>query len=731
MAELRQQSQEAQEAQARTPSQHMNQCAHETRPQQPQHKTTTHLDASKEVRQKMTLKEYLAATHDLIFSQLAVETDEKLLPERAIPEKYQAYNLFPTNLRPWTDFVEQQQSALNTLYNEFPATQCMFPTRDSLAAVEQKIAERGSIADEDIFHEFLLASIQHPVQQVFNRLRAFDTVKEAFGVKHRIHCTRTPDPIDDSIRVMRARFLCITEYIAPYKLIPSHLRAGLYPTDNIKDVLHQQTIPINASPQVRFRYRAQRLVAAAIAQVYRYMIEGGLEYGVLSTGETMVFLKVDWTKPETLLYHLTEPKFEVKKHPEDYSAWTAAGQYLSFILLVLKSQKARLHARSQDERMRVIKNLKRWEKDFETTLRSIPKDERRPPPNSSSLYTPVTNESVKCSPCGSQMDTQSWKRRRDEEDSSAPEANTLHMLSISVPRAAQSIDSQSPRRSQGDVAPNLPTNAVQYQQYCTHKCLLSLSRNGLLHEGCPNFSIHQRDTPGLMDHPISHAAFLQLISRQLRDSLDRSIIPLDKGGSTSMLFKVTCLDYGYTFVAKGTSEHLIELSNEADVYNRLKSVQGKLTPVFLGAVDLGQWDRAYYHSRDEAITFLLLLSHGDPIEKGSVTPHEVKQVLREIHECRVLHNDVGPWNVLRNAETGQLMIIDFENSEILPENLPLQAVDPDGPDLDENSRLDTGVQGDQTLYERIFQGDLVSADVTFPDDESDEESDGESDKERY
>lgn len=55
------------------------------------------------------------------------------------------------------------------------------------------------------------------------------------------------------------------------------------------------------------------------------MIESGLEYGLLTTGEAIVFLKVDWDEPETLYYHLAEPGPEVSAHPNNLQICTAVG----------------------------------------------------------------------------------------------------------------------------------------------------------------------------------------------------------------------------------------------------------------------------------------------------------------------------------------------------------------------------------------------------------------------
>ncbi|KAI1839224.1 hypothetical protein JX266_014565, partial [Neoarthrinium moseri] len=67
------------------------------------------------------------------------------------------------------------------------------------------------------------------------------------------------------------------------------------------DVVNRKTIPTAADPIGRFEYHAERLTAAAVTQTYKYVINGGLEYGLLTTGETIVSLWVDWQDPEMLL----------------------------------------------------------------------------------------------------------------------------------------------------------------------------------------------------------------------------------------------------------------------------------------------------------------------------------------------------------------------------------------------------------------------------------------------
>ena len=59
------------------------------------------------------------------------------------------------------------------------------------------------------------------------------------------------------------------------------------------------------------------------------MIEGGLECSLLTTGETMVFFKIDWNEPETVHHHLSEPGPEVVANPNNTHLCTSVGQLVA------------------------------------------------------------------------------------------------------------------------------------------------------------------------------------------------------------------------------------------------------------------------------------------------------------------------------------------------------------------------------------------------------------------
>ncbi|KAH6645642.1 hypothetical protein BKA67DRAFT_639738 [Truncatella angustata] len=495
---------------------------------------------------RTTLDEYIAATHQLVANHFAVETDKGLTSKGPITNPYN--KLCPKNLRPWPDFLEQQRPTLGALYGTFP-----------------RIAKRP-ISCEKTLEYFLHNTVEDPVREIFeNHPNVISDVAEERKNQGRIR----PDQIcvyrfDDELSTRRI-MLYVSEYKAPHKLAAPHLRVGLHPMDIFKDVVNRKTIPTAADPEGRFQYHAERLTAAAITQTYNYMIEG------------------DWQEPGTLLYHLAEPAFEVAAQSWEHHACTAVGQYLAFNLLALGPPGNPPTVRSQDERQRVILGLRRWPEDFETTLRSVPRDERYAPSGSSSG---------------------SLKR-------------TVQMCSQDAGAGTTSLRRMSPR---------LRCRTPR------HRLLLGLVRRGRLDAKCPNVLLHRQANLAAADHLIDRDEFLRR---------------LDEGGSRGVLFKMSLMADSYTFVAKGTVSAFIR-----DV------------SVCLGAIDLRDMGRIYYYDHRVYIEYLLLLSMA------------VKRCLRAIHRACVVHQDVRRNNVLRNTDTGELMLIDFERSVVKAGRKPLGNIVP-------------------------------------------------------
>lgn len=172
-------------------------------------------------------------------------------------------------------------------------------------------------------------------------------------------------------------------------------------------------------------------------------------------------------------------------------------------------------------------------------------------------------------------------------------------------------------------------------------------RGGLVDPKCPNVALHCKGCdPASSRHPVSHEEWLHLLRKQLEQSLDDGIKPLADGGARGVLFQVTLLAYGYTFVSKGTVRAFIkDLEHEAAVYERLKPLQGVRVPVFLGAIDLKSMNKTYYYDHRVYVVHMTLLSWGgcrvdtaDNVSKA--LEDEATRSLKAMHYEGVIYRDV-------------------------------------------------------------------------------------------
>uniref|UniRef100_A0A0D2Y8C0 EKC/KEOPS complex subunit BUD32 n=1 Tax=Fusarium oxysporum (strain Fo5176) TaxID=660025 RepID=A0A0D2Y8C0_FUSOF len=683
-------------------------------------------EASEEQTRLTTLDEYIAACHASVFSRFAIETDPNLTSRGSITNPRDKW--CPKNLRPWPDFLDQQKLTFGTLYDSFPTETRVFENRNFLAGLGNRISQRP-IADEKTLEYFLHNSVEDPVRAIIQQLKQVEEVRRAFQIgdgvvfenhphalsdvaeevveretpstpppppppppppqtpDHRRDLNQLrPDQIcvyrSDNTESSRRTMVYVSEYKPPHKLTAPHLRLGLRAMDIHKEVVNRRTIPTSVDPDARFQYHAEKLTASAITQTYHYMIESGLEYGLLTTGEAIVFLKVDWDEPETLYYHLAEPGPEVSAHPNNVHICTAVGQYLAFTLMALGLPGERRGNR-QEERLQAMKNLKTWAEDFESTLRSIPENERSASSDYSPGHEPTTYKDVDRSPA-------------------LPRKGHVELLRARLARALLAL---RPRGGGGE----------QGRQYCTQKCLLGMVKGGFLDPKCPNVALHCKSSaPARARHPVDHKEWLRLLWIQLKQSLDDGIRPLGEGGARGVLFQVTLLVHGYTFVSKGTVRAFIkDLEHEAAVYERLKPIQGVHVPVFLGAIDLGSMNKTYYYDHRVYVVHMTFLSWGgcsidraqNMGDMNKSLEDEAIRSLRAMHREGVIHKDVRLANMLFNPETNGVMVIDFERALLLkPPRRPLAQLVPNKRAWKSETMDAKKVTGDSSKRSRPSQG---------------------------
>jgi len=688
-----------------------------------------------------TLSEYIEACHDLVFTKFMVEPNKKITSKGPITSP--AGRRCPSRLEPWVDFLEEQRVILGTLFSNFPAWAEAFRSRHYLRT-RGKVIAATRVGDEDALKWVLQDLVAEQVKWIVERLQDEDDIKAEFDIGGGIAFETRMNALNDTAqgsaeqprtpdgKKLRPDQICayrqddgdstgrtmayVIEHKPPHKLTLPHLRLGIRPMNIYEDVVNRATRPVPEDEAAVFQYHADRLAAAAVTQTFDYMVQGGLTYGCLTTGEAIVFLKIDWTDPITLYYHLAEPGPEVDEHRDNFLCCTAVSQMLAFTILALDSRAYQ----GQDDRQRAMKSLKKWAEDWESILRSIPLSERAAPPTSPA-YKPTTYTGIDRSPYllrrtknrvvgrgGCNAGPAGRDPSPEESDDDRGGTQMPGTPTPAEPGKARRGLARRPRGNSSDLGSSSRGGKATNRPYCSQKCLLGLVAGEDLDEECPNVALH-RGEHNDRRHPVDHATWLGLLREQLGQSLDDGVVPLGKQGARGVLFQVTLLGYGYTFVSKATTARFVrELEHEANVYGRLRPLQGVRVPVFLGVVDLREVGRTYYYDFQVQIVHLMLLSWGgsslDEAEvlDGAKAKREVVRSVRALHVHGVAHTDVRDANVLWNGETERAMMIDFEQA-VLAER-PRPALAPVVPN--KRPRCTEGVDIDTTAGKRKSKNDV-------------------------
>lgn len=216
----------------------------------------------------------------------------------------------------------------------------------------------------------------------------------------------------------------------------------------------------------------------------------------------------------------------------------------------------------------------------------------------------------------------------------------------------------------------------QSMQFCSHKCLLGLKCGFRMDTQCANYNIHPKRSGGgpAGMHSIDLKSLQDLLRDQLAETMDINCTPMRKQGARGAMFKLTLASHGYTIVGKGTVKAFVpDLWLENQFYDLLRPVQGSIVPVCMGSIDCVY--PYYYHFATKIVHFLLLSWAGEALTPNSESCWEshADQIFRMNDQLRILgvaHGDIWPENVLWNEALGQLMLIDFERSTLIP---PLKA----------------------------------------------------------
>ncbi len=379
---------------------------------------------------------------------------------------------------------------------------------------------------------------------------------------------------------------------------------------------------------------AQNRVAQVLTQAFHYMVDYGLSYSYVTTGESFIFLYVDFVNHPSVLYYrllvpkqeirLPEPQYDVsashqqaEQHNAEVAKQTPIALVLTLILLALR--RASLGFEAKDRVKKLVK--------------AFPK------------------------PYGNDLE------QADQSEGPGPAQGQGQGQAPGYTPAPQQESRQGGEGSSGDVT---YTARTPQPSYCTQKCMLGLRFGRPLDLACPNIALHQPSNKA-GSHGLTCKELLSVLKEQLTANLDDGCAALDghgKFGAVGALFKVTAYPQGYTFVAKGVQDDDRDrLDWEERVYQQLAALQGGAVPVCLGLVDLR---RAYVLAGGARVVRLMLLSYaGETARPEQVADEAVVLGLREMLQAHgVEHGDLRRANVLWSEEWRRLMVVDFDRARL-------------------------------------------------------------------
>ena len=133
----------------------------------------------------------------------------------------------------------------------------------------------------------------------------------------------------------------LIEYRSPFKLPKEVLRKGVDSSLDVEEIINRAWISTDAGE--KFAENAEYAIVVIITQLYSYMLQAGIAYGYLSTGEIYLFLHITSAKPEVVYYHLAEPNVDVGDGDrEEALAYTTISQVVCFCLRASSSNSSQL-----------------------------------------------------------------------------------------------------------------------------------------------------------------------------------------------------------------------------------------------------------------------------------------------------------------------------------------------------------------------------------------------------
>ncbi|KAJ5547554.1 hypothetical protein N7513_004788 [Penicillium frequentans] len=612
--------------------------------------------AAEERLQPNTLLQLLDRCHNTLSRAIRVETDATLTTQGDATDPVN--RLYPKRIVPWLDFPQLQEQVWERFdHTGIFTARPLFPSDTQIDYVATNI-QNSPIYSEASLRNFERDTVDNFVEKIVNALRDDEHLRHEFGIQGRVTFYDRANPSETSLEnsLEQLNFQAAVEFKAPHKVTIPELVAGLHQMDLASDVIDQHGDS--------FEFYATLLVAAVVTQIFSYMIDSGVRYGYICTGEAFVFLHVPPDDPTVVQYFLCIPNQDVQPDDELRLHRTAIGQVLAFTLQALGTE-----APSQEWHDIAHDKLTKWEIEYLDVLKEIPETLRKDPKLSN--YRPShwkreskthnTRSRARC-----QLDTSTPQHSPDEGSGSDEASYSPTAAAVARHRSRrgggsrESTSENKRTRDGGDGKRTSRKDGQSTRPYCTVACIRGMVNRDALDKQCPNWKLH-----GGERHSLRPQDFTQRLHRQLVHDRELGFEQLHVCGRTGYLMKATLLSHGYTVIIKATTvakQH--RLQAEVNNYRDLRGLQGQQIPVCIGTFA----PRVAYWYHGELMEQMMILSwsgrrlqHVINDENMSFFSYKREQALAVLRSHGVAHGDSEWRNMLWDDLGKRLIVIDLED----------------------------------------------------------------------
>ena len=689
------------------------------------------LATERQLSQKTNLYIYMDAVHTQLHEKIRVNTNPKTTTQGSMTSPQG--RLVPTNVRRWDDFEDTQTQIWDTMGTADPDffLEPHFESIHFLQALGERIYGRAIGSEKDL-ERAIGEALEHPVTSILLKISENTGMAKALRLTGSVIFQNHGNGLDDdadevterldnldlatptrnpklniltkfagssesnpsqSKGYMNADQICvqksengkqvpafIIEYKPPHKLTLEMISVGLCDMDPYNDIVN--SVLVQEDQDAAY---AKLAVAAAITQTFDYMVTSRLQYGYICTGLAFIFLHIKEDDLTTVYYHLSIPKVDLTggtrwqagSFDPNLLHATALGRVAVFCLQALQKKQLTVDLVDHEKT-----KLRRWVKDYQQMLESIPETTRqkarstpykisRLPKESDLRNSPICLRSrtaatrLQCGPTSNDSSFQD-KSGKDSDDEDDNDNDHQDARAKGSPRPPAKAKRSEPPSTKG-------ARTGGQRSHCTQECLLGLLQQSQLDEQCPNIDDHRKWDS--FRHAITRHTFLRLIQKQLGQDRDNDVEPWHVKGSRGMMFTVTLRSHGYTVAAKATTYPWVtDLRHEESVYNHLHELQGTHIPVCLGNIDL---EKPYpYTARCILVHMMFLAYVGEPLSVrnaiGDVSDlsEQALNAIDALHRYGVSHRDVALRNMFWNEEINRVLFIDFERSVVFGPDAP-------------------------------------------------------------